>query len=194
MITTGVLVNWVGVTNGPLGISGIGPFSLLGISVRSPFALLGLALLVCVLAVAIASSIQASRYGLVLRAIRSDELFAQSLGKNTLWFKVKIVGLSAVLASVAGVLYAHFLTYIDPASFTLMDSVQLLSMVVIGGGRPLDAAAGTLLLVLLPEALRFLGLPAALAANLRQIAYGILIVVVVAFRPQGLFSRKQRAT
>jgi len=50
------------------------------------------------------------------------------------------------------------------------------------------------LLVLLPEALRFLGLPAALAANLRQIAYGILIVVVVAFRPQGLFSRKQRAT
>ena len=118
-------------------------------------------------------------------------MFAKSLGKRTLLFKVKIVALSAFLASVAGVLYAHFLTYIDPSSFSLMDSVQLLSMVVIGGRRPVGAAGGTMVLLVIPEALRFLGLPAALAANIRQILYGVLIVVVVAFRPEGLFARAQ---
>jgi branched-chain amino acid transport system permease protein len=188
MISGGVLVNWVSVTNGPLGIGGIGPFTLGRLAIRPPYALLGAAVVLCAISLLLAASIQASRYGLILRAIRSDELFAQSLGKDTLRFKVKIIALSAVLTSISGVLYAHFLTYIDPSSFTLMDSIQLLSMVVIGGARPLGAAAGTMLLVLLPEGLRFLGLPAALAANLRQIVYGALLVVVIAFRPQGLFA------
>jgi branched-chain amino acid transport system permease protein len=193
MIASSVLVNWVFVTKGPLGIGGIGPFSIAGVPVRSPHAFLLVCVSVTVIAVLIAESIHASRYGLVLRAIRSDELFAQALGKDTLAFKIKVVGLSAVLTSISGVLYAHFLTYIDPSSFTLMDSVQLLSMVVIGGARPLGAVAGTVLLVLLPEALRFVGLPSALAANLRQIVYGILLVGVVAFRPRGIFARGAKA-
>lgn len=192
MIASGVLLNWMPVTNGPLGIGGIGQLSIGGYAVRSYYLFFLLVLSICIVAVGIAESINASRYGLILRAIRSDELFAQSLGKPTLWFKVKIVALSAVLTSIAGVLYAHFLTYIDPSSFSLMDSVQVLSMVVIGGTRPLGAVAGTLILVLLPEALRFLGLPAALAANIRQVLYGVLIVVVVAFCPRGLFSFHER--
>ncbi|HEY1757100.1 MAG TPA: branched-chain amino acid ABC transporter permease [Bryobacteraceae bacterium] len=192
MIASGVLLNWMPVTNGPLGIGGIGQLSIGGFSVKSSYPFFLLVLFICSVAVVIAESINASRYGLILRAIRSDELFAQSLGKRTLWFKVKIVALSAVLTSIAGVLYAHFLTYIDPSSFSLMDSVQVLSMVVIGGTRPLGAVAGTMILVLLPEALRFLGLPAALAANIRQVLYGVLIVVVVAFRPRGIFSFHER--
>lgn len=192
MIASGVLLNWMPVTNGPLGIGGIGQLSIGGFAVRSYYLFFLLVLFFCIVAVVLAESINASRYGLILRAIRSDELFAQSLGKPTLWFKVKIVALSAVLTSIAGVLYAHFLTYIDPSSFSLMDSVQVLSMVVIGGTRPLGAVAGTLILVLLPEALRFLGLPAALAANIRQVLYGVLIVVVVAFRPRGIFSFQER--
>lgn len=194
MIASGVMVNWLKLTNGPLGIGGIGDLSVGGAVARPPYLFLAAVFCACLLALLITESINSSRFGLVLRAIRTDELFAKSLGKRTLSFKVKIVALSAILASVAGVLYAHFLTYIDPSSFTLMDSVQLLSMVVIGGPRPLGAAGGTLLLLFIPEALRFLGLPPALAANIRQILYGLLIVVVVAYRPEGIFSRTQRAS
>ena len=193
IIAGSVMVNWVDLTNGPLGIGGIGPFRLAGVALMPPYALFAFALGLSGFSIALTKSIQASRYGLALRAIRGDELLARSLGKNTLRLKVKTIGLTAVMTAVSGVLYAHFLTYIDPSSFTLMDSVQLLSMVVIGGASPLGGAAGTVLLVMLPEALRFLGLPAALAANLRQIVYGALLVIVVAFRPQGLFSRAPRA-
>jgi branched-chain amino acid transport system permease protein len=187
MIAFGVLVNWVWATNGPLGVTGIPPISVAGLELRNPYIVFAVSAAVAGAAVAFCEAIHASRFGLILHAIKSDELFARSLGKPTYRVKIVVVAISAALASVAGVLYAHFLGFVDPSSFTLMDSILLLSMVVIGGTRPVGAAAGTFLLVFLPEGLRFLGLPSALAANLRQILYGVLLVVVIAFRPQGLF-------
>lgn len=94
------------------------------------------------------------------------------------------------LASTAGSLYAHYVGYVDPTSFTVTESILVISMVVIGGA---DSIAGPLIgataLVLLPEALRSLGLPNAVAANLRQILYGILLVLMMVFRPRGLVGR-----
>ena len=189
MIAGGVLLNWTGVTNGAMGIANIKPLTLGGVSFQSPYLFFVLVAACASLAILCVELVQASRFGLVLRAIRQDELLAQALGKDTLRFKVKIVGLSAILTAISGVFYAHFLAYIDPSSFTLMDSVLLLAMVVIGGESPLGAATGAIILVLLPEALRFVGLPSALAANLRQVVYGLLLVAVIAFRPRGLFVR-----
>jgi branched-chain amino acid transport system permease protein len=122
--------------------------------------------------------------------VKRDELFAQSLGHNTLKMKLTIVALSSVLTGLSGILYAHFLTYIDPSSFGVMDSIFILSMVIIGGQKsPFAAACGAIVLIAIPEGLRFLGMPSALAANLRQIVYGSLLVLVVLLRPEGLFVR-----
>ena len=86
---------------------------------------------------AIVARLVTSPYGRVLRAIREDEVFAQAVGKNTLWFKVSAFALSAALASSAGSLYAHYFTYIDPSSFTVMESILIISMVIIGGADSL---------------------------------------------------------
>ena len=97
---------------------------------------------------------------------------------------------SAALAASAGSLYAHYITYIDPSSFTVMESILVISMVIIGGaGSRWGPVIGAVVLVILPEALRFLGLPIGVAANLRQVIYGIVLVAVMMFRPQGLVGR-----
>lgn len=95
--------------------------------------------------------------------------------------------LVGALASVAGNLYAHYVTFIDPTSFTILESILVISMVIIGGAGSLRGPIiGAVVLVILPEALRFVGLPSSVAANLRQIFYGGLLVLMMLYRPQGL--------
>jgi branched-chain amino acid transport system permease protein len=126
----------------------------------------------------------------VLHAIREDEVFTRALGKNTLRYKVTAFAVSAALAASAGSLYAHYIIYIDPTSFTVMESILVISMVIIGGaGSPWGPLVGAVVLVTLPEALRFVGLPSSVAANLRQIFYGALLVIMMMFRPRGLVGR-----
>ena len=134
--------------------------------------------------------ITSSPFGRVLHAIREDEVFVRAHGKNTLYFKVVAFAVSAALASMAGSLYAHYITYIDPTSFTVMESILIISMVIIGGAGSLwGPLIGAVVLVTLPEALRFVGLPSAVAANLRQIIYGSLLVIMMMFRPRGLMGK-----
>jgi branched-chain amino acid transport system permease protein len=97
---------------------------------------------------------------------------------------------SAAMAAAAGCLYAQYVSYVDPTSFTLNESILLVSMVVLGGlGSTWGAVVGALVLVMLPEALRFVGLPSAMAANIRQFLYGAALVGVMLFRPRGLMGR-----
>jgi branched-chain amino acid transport system permease protein len=85
-----------------------------------------------------------------------------------------------MLASIAGVLYAHYISYIDPTSFTIDESIFILSIVIIGGMRNLKTIfLATVFLVLLPEALRFVGMPSNIAANMKQIIYGIALILVI---------------
>jgi branched-chain amino acid transport system permease protein len=114
-------------------------------------------------------------------------VFAQASGKNVAAYKVQVFMLGAGLASVAGVLYAHYISFIDPTSFTVMESIFIISIVIIGGAGSLwGPVIGAVVLVTVPEALRFIGLPSAVAANLRQILYGGLLVAFMMWRPQGL--------
>jgi branched-chain amino acid transport system permease protein len=123
-------------------------------------------------------------------SVGRKDVFAQAMGKNTLRFKVTAFAVSAVLAALAGSLYAHYVTYIDPTSFTVMESILVISMVIIDGtGSLWGPMIGAIVLVMLPEALRFLGLPSSVAANLRQIVYGVLLVVMMMIRPGGLMGR-----
>jgi branched-chain amino acid transport system permease protein len=132
----------------------------------------------------------ASPIGRVLQAIREDEILAQSLGKNVTHYKIMVFVVGASLAAMAGGLYASYVTFIDPTSLTIMESVLMLTMVIVGGaGNMWGAPVGAALLVLIPEVLRFLGLPQALAANIRQILYGGLLIIFMLLRPQGIMGK-----
>lgn len=186
IIIFSILNNLFDFTGGPLGLPGIPQPDIFGyqISTHLEFLILsgGLALLVYW----IAHRIVKSPFGRLLKAIREDEVFTQAVGRNVASAKVKVFIISASLASIAGVIYATYITYIDPTSFTIMESVFIISIVIIGGAANLKGSVfGAAFLVALPELLRFVGLPNAIAANVRQVLYGALLVVMMMWRPQG---------
>jgi branched-chain amino acid transport system permease protein len=190
IIMTSIFTNWISMTRGPLGISGIPQPTILGITIRSEISFLLLGIALCSVVWGAIVSVALSPFGRVLHAVREDEVLAEALGKNVLRFKVIAFALSAACASAAGVIYAYYMGFVDPTSFTVMDSILLISMVIIGGaGSIWGPGAGALLLVLLPEALRFLGLSSQVAADIRQITYGLMLVLIIAVRPKGIFGR-----
>ncbi len=175
-----IMNNWQSVTNGPLGIAGIPPFSIFGVAVESNWAFLLLSAILAATVWFVLHNVMSSPFGRVLRALSEDEVYTGSLGKNVGQAKVVSFVVSGMLASIAGVLYAHYISYIDPTSFTLDESIFILSIVIIGGMRKLwGVFLAAAFLVLLPEALRFVGLPSSVAANVRQIVYGVALVVVI---------------
>ncbi len=190
VILFSIFKNWMGLTQGPLGIPGIPRPVIFGWHVTTHLDFLILAVAFACFAYFVVWRLTCSPFGRVLHAIREDEVFAKAVGKNTLYFKMTAFAVSAALAASAGSLYASYITYIDPSSFTVMESILIISMVIIGGaGTLLGPLVGAFVLVTLPEALRFVGLPDAVAANLRQIIYGSLLVIMMMFRPRGLVGK-----
>ena len=191
LIVYTILFNWTDVTRGPYGISGIQGMRVLGMwEVSGVYAYLILSIVFAVVVVFLIGSLLKSPFGRELRAIKADELAVQSMGRNTVETKSWAFFISAAVAGVAGVVYASYVSYIDPTSFTLNESIFIISALFIGGiGNVKGPVFGALFVVLLPELLRFVGLPDAIAANLRQIIYGLALILVVYFRPQGLFGK-----
>jgi len=187
VITFSVLNNWVSFTGGPMGLPGIPPVSFGGLVLSPKWVFFLLVLLFAVLVLLISWRLVASPFGRVLKAIREDEVFAASLGKDVSYYKVLVFVVGAGIAGIAGVLYAHYISFIDPTSFTVMESIFIISIVIIGGaGNLWGSVIGAVVMVALPELLRFVGLPNVVAANLRQILYGALLVAFMMARPQGL--------
>jgi len=187
MIVYSIFNNWIDLTRGPLGIPGIPVASLFGFNIDNHWKFLVLSAIFAFLAYLLVHKLVNSPYGRVLKAIREDEVFAESLGKNVNSYKIQVFVIGGAIASVAGNLYAHYITFIDPTSFTILESILVISMVIIGGAGSLRGPIiGAVVLVILPEALRFVGLPSSVAANLRQIFYGSLMVLTMLYRPQGL--------
>ncbi len=186
IITFSVLNNWVSFTGGPMGLPGIPQPNLFGYKISSHIEFLILVGLLCLFTFWVCQRIVKSPFGRVLKAIREDEVFAQSFGKNIAAFKVKIFMIGAGLAAIAGVMYATYISYIDPTSFTVMESIFIISIVIIGGaGNLWGSVVGAAVLVALPELLRFVGLPNSIAANVRQMLYGSLLIIFMMWRPQG---------
>jgi branched-chain amino acid transport system permease protein len=133
-----------------------------------------------------------SPFGRILRSIREDEIASQALGKDTTKHKLQVFIIGAFFAGIAGSLYAHYITFIDPSSFTVMESITILLMVIFGGmGSISGSVVGAVILVVFPELLRFLGMPSSIAAPMRQMIYGLLLVVLMIKRPQGIMGRYQ---
>jgi branched-chain amino acid transport system permease protein len=155
----------------------------LGLTVPSPHTTLSLPLtvLIVVILVVIASLfIENSRFGRALKAIRDDEIAAESMGINIARYKVQSFAVSAFMAGIGGCLYAHFLGYINPSDFGFLKSIDMLSMIVLGGlGSVPGALFGASLLSAAPEFLRFM-------SQYRMLVYGALLVFLMVFRPNGL--------
>ncbi len=175
-----IMNNWQQLTKGPLGIPNIPSLNLLGIKFESKWSILMLSFFFMILIWNLLRNLFKSPFGRMLRGLSEDEIFSKSLGINVENAKVISFTLSGMLASIPGIIYAHYTSYIDPSSFTISESIFILSIVIIGGMRNLFGIfLATTFLILLPEALRFIGIPSVIAANIRQIIYGLALVLVV---------------
>jgi branched-chain amino acid transport system permease protein len=189
-IVTRILFNWQDVTNGPYGVYGIPKPSFFGATVGSglPFLLLSLAALALVLFVI--WRLVHSPYGLMLQGIRDDELVVSTLGRDVTRAKVVVFAIAGGLAAVTGGLYATFYGVIDPSAFGVPVIVLLWSMLFIGGaGNLYGPVLGAGLLLFLPEGLRLLGMESVKAGEIQQMIYGLLLIFLMIFRPQGLAGR-----
>lgn len=187
VIIFSVMNNWIGLTRGPLGLPGIPQPELFGGTINTHWEFIALTWLLALATFLICRRIVHSPYGRVLRAIRDDEVFAQAQGKQVAYYKLTVFAVGAGLAAIAGCCYAWYITFIDPTSFTIAESIFLVSIVIIGGlGNLWGAVVGAAILVVLPELLRFIGISQTYVANIRQIIYGALLVVMMFVRPQGI--------
>lgn len=187
VIVYSIAKNWVAVTRGPMGLPGIPGFSIFGTQLSSVWAYLVLVAVFVALTYFVIRRITESPFGRILRGIREDEVATLAMGKNVNKYKILVFVVGAFFAGIAGSLYAHYITFIDPSSFTVMESITILLMVVFGGMGSLSGSfVGAAVLVILPESLRFLGMPSSVAAPLRQMIYGLLLIVLMLKRPQGI--------
>lgn len=187
VIIFSIFLNWQSLTKGTFGVPGIPRPELFGIDFSSSLSFLILSLLFLILVYFASRFIVNSSFGRVLKAIREDEKAIQVFGYNTLYFKLAVFVMSAAMAAVAGSLFASYITFIDPFSFTLMESIFILVIVILGGLANLRGSIlGALFLILLPEILRFVGFPEDIAAQMRQVVYGLILIFLMLYRPQGL--------
>jgi branched-chain amino acid transport system permease protein len=186
IVATAVFLNWVKVTRGPFGLHGIPKPTVFGHTLSTTGEYLGLVAACAALVLWLVHRTVTLPFGRVLRAIHEDEVAVLVLGKDVARAKVVVFALSAGCAAVAGGLYAHYYSYVDPFIFDIHESILLATMVVVGG-RPLRGSlVGVVVLLLFPEALRALDLPGEVTAYLKQLVFGVLLFVFMLVRPQGL--------
>jgi branched-chain amino acid transport system permease protein len=179
-ITRLIELNWMSLTRGPMGITGIPSPVVFGMNIDNNRKYYYLILVFAAITVFLINNILKSRTGRAMISIREDELAAEAMGVNVLKYKVMAFIISAFFAGFAGAFYAHFVSFIDPQSFTFDESTQILSMVILGGmGSLTGSFLGTVILVSIPELLRDF-------AQYRMLIYGGVLVFMIVMRPDGI--------
>jgi len=178
-----ILLNWNDLTRGAMGLPGIPGPSLFGVSLDNNYFYYYFMVFLVLLTIGSIVRIIDSRLGRALIAIREDELAAKSMGIDTTRYKVIAFAIGAFFAGIAGSFYAHYTSFIDPQTFSFSESIVILSMVVLGGmGSIIGSIFGAVVLTLLPEMLRDI-------AEYRMIIFGLIMMVVMLVRPQGIFGK-----
>lgn len=199
-------------TNGPRGINGIESVSLAGhplnrplmigdIQLNKEFLYYYLFLILVILSVIVCYRLQDSRLGRAWMALREDDIAAKAMGINVRNVKLAAFALGATFGGVAGTMFGAFQGFISPESFSFMESIVILTMVVLGGmGHIPGVILGAILLTLLPEFLRFTVEPLQQmvfgqllidTSILRQLILGLCMVLIMIFRPRGLWPRSE---
>ncbi len=173
-------LNWMSLTRGPMGISGIPRMSIFKISLNKPIQKYYVILILLIITIFVVKAIMNSRMGRAISAIRDDEIAANAMGINVIKYKIMCFGISSALAGLAGAYYAHYMGFIDPNAFTFDESILILSMTIMGGMASIPGSIfGASFLSILPEALRAV-------ADYRQIVYGLLLAITMVVKPNGL--------
>jgi branched-chain amino acid transport system permease protein len=187
MIVHTLLYNWTGLTRGAFGIPGIPRPELFGLRLETPVELFALVCAVDAVVLPLLLMLYRSPFGLHLRAVRDDERAAMSLGVDAGRLRLLALAVSGACAGLAGALLASYATYIDPSYFALRESIFIVSMLLLGGsGNARGPILGVAGMVLLPELLRFVGLPDAAASNLREVIFALALIGLMYWRPQGI--------
>lgn len=181
-----VLLNWIDLTRGPMGLPGIPGPRLFGVEFSGKVPYFYLVTLIAAVTWFAMDRLAASKFGLELLALREDERVARALGVNVGRAKVLSFVIAAACAGLAGAFFASYISFISPDTFLFNDSMIMLSMVVLGGmGSLVGSVLGAILLTIAPEALRFLG-------DWRLVLYGVLLTTMMVYRPSGLWGLERR--
>jgi branched-chain amino acid transport system permease protein len=188
-----VFGEWGGLTGGHSGLA-VPDLAIFGVSLSAVWQQYYVDLALAVFVVWGASNLFRSPTGRSFVAVRDSELSARCLGVNVEWVKIQAFGISAAITGLAGALLAHHLQYLVPETFGVLESLKLLLMIVVGGlGSIIGAILGAVFISLLPNVLSFLKdvLPPSIGqtAGLEPLMFGLLIVFVIVFEPQGIYGR-----
>ncbi|MBU0944507.1 MAG: branched-chain amino acid ABC transporter permease [Proteobacteria bacterium] len=185
-----VLENWNDFSQGPSGIANISRPGFFGIDMSFSASINYIYYLVVglvVVTIFVVNRLQSSRLGRAWLALREDEIACQAMGIDKTKTKLIAFSLGAFWAGLVGVIFAAKTTFVNPASFTFLESAIILSIVVLGGmGSIVGVILGALTLILLPEYLRAL-------SEYRMLAFGAILVIMMIFRPEGLISNVRRS-
>ncbi|HBO85275.1 MAG: hypothetical protein A2073_04715 [Deltaproteobacteria bacterium GWC2_42_11] len=181
-----ILKNWDSLTGGPNGILGIARPRIGSFIFSQPIHFYYLILIILVITIAVVNRLNNSRTGRAWIAIREDEIAAEAMGVDTTRMKCLAFSLGAFWAGITGVFFAGKFAFVSPESFTFMESILILSIVVLGGmGSIPGVIIGALTIIILPEVLRGF-------ANYRMLIFGALLIIMMVVRPQGLIGSQKR--
>ena len=183
------LLNWASLTGGSGGIKDIPAPGFFGMDMdinMSTMFVYYIVLAAVIITIVVISRLKNSRVGLALQALREDEIACEAMGINLARVKLSAFALSSCWAGFAGVIFAAKTSFINPASFTFMESAMILSLVVLGGmGSIVGVVIAAMILILAPEYLRAF-------SEYRMLIFGAIMVIMMIFRPQGLVTGERR--
>jgi branched-chain amino acid transport system permease protein len=178
-----IALNWTDVTRGPMGLAGIPPIRIFSTQFASPANLYWFILVIALITILLSTRMKNSYFGRAWIAIREDELAAEAMGVNLVAYKSINVAISAFIAAIAGGFFAVYLNFVGPQSFLSNESLNIMCMVILGGsGTIWGSAVGAVILTVLSEVLRPIG-------SYRMLFYGIIMVLIVIFRPKGVMGK-----
>jgi branched-chain amino acid transport system permease protein len=190
VVTYTVINNWLDVTNGPIGISGIRYPTVLGMDFSNPLFYFLLVLFITSITFIITRRIIKAPYGKTIESIREDEVAATACGRDVNAIRLTVFCVGTFFAGIAGCLYVHYVSIADPTGFTTTISFTIVSMVLIGGIASISGAvAGACIVVIIPEIMRYIGMPTFYAEQLKNIFYSLILVIIILRRPQGLLGK-----
>jgi branched-chain amino acid transport system permease protein len=177
-----IFLNWISLTRGPMGITGIKPprINFLNFEFSKKIHYYYLIFTIVLIVLILFRRLISYRTGRAFAAIRENEISAKAMGINTIYYKVLAFTIAAMIAGVAGCFFAHYILFVSPDSFGFLESINILALTIIGGtGNILGSLIGGLFLTIVPEFLRAL-------QEAREVIYGALLLLIVIFMPRGL--------
>jgi branched-chain amino acid transport system permease protein len=184
-----ILVN-ADFTRGALGIPGISKPIIFGYEFASPLQFLLFSTIILVIILFLVYRLVNSRFGRLMQAIRDDETSVKVLGKNTDAVKYKVTFFSGCIAGLTGIMFASFITFIDPFSFLLPPLITILTIAILGGLASFwGPVIGAAIITAIPEILRFVGLPSSVLGPLRVLIFAVILILVLIYWPKGILGK-----